>query len=120
MKNLNTMSTSQLSVYLHLWMEISALFSKLFPNWEFADVTMSNKLPWNCKGTFISELINKGQAEVNLSDKKGSYIRTFKVVVNKGFIVESIFEMESDPWNPEADLDDDYYYHQDINWKKVY
>ena len=117
MTNLNT---KEMHSYLHLDQEVSALFNRLFPNWEFADVVIGGKLPWNCKKSLVNKLMKDGKAEVELTDSDGSYVRVVKVTVNEGFIVNAIFEMESDTWDTEADLDDDYYYHQDIGWKKVY
>lgn len=120
MMNIMELNTKALFDYLHLENEINVLFSKLFPNWEFADVVIGDKLPWNCKKSLVNKLMRDGKAEVELTDSDGSYMRVIKVTVNEGFIVNAIFEMESDPWDPESDLDDDYYYHQDISWKRVY
>ena len=114
------MNTKELYNYLHLDQEISAHFNRLFPNWEFADAVMSNKLPWNCKKSLVNKLMRDGKAEVELTNSIGSYVRTFKVTVNEGFIVNAIYEMVTEPWDPEADIDDDYYYHCDISWERVY
>lgn len=117
MMNLNT---KEMHSYVHLDQEVSVLFNRLFPNWEFADVIIGGKLPWNCKRSFVNKLMRDGKAEVELTDSDGSYVRVVKVTVNEGFIVNAIYKMESDPWNEETDINDDYYYHCDISWKRVY
>lgn len=117
MMNLNT---KELYNYLHIDQEISAHFNRLFPNWEFADAVMSNKLPWNCKKSLVNKLMRDGKVEVELTDSDGSYVRVVKVTINEGFIVNAIFEMKSDPWDEEANIDSDYYYCQDVSWKRVY
>lgn len=111
-----------MELYNHLYLEkeLEFLFSHLFSGWEFADVTMSNKTPRECKDALVSKLLTKGRAEVELSDQKGFYVRVFKITINEGFIVNAIYEMVSEPWNPEAELDDPEYYYQDISWKRVY
>lgn len=114
------MDTKELHDYLHLYQEVSALFNRLFPDWKFADVIIGDELPWNCKESLVNKLMRDGKAEVELTDSDGSYVRVVKVAINEGFIVNAIFEMESNPWDKEADIDSDYYYCQDVSWKRVY
>ena len=114
------MNTKELHDYLHLDQEISAHFNRLFPNWEFANVAIGGEYPWDCKKSLVNKLMRNGKAEVELSDSTGSYVKVIKVTINDGFIVNAIFEMESDPWDEEADIDSDYYYCQDVSWKRVY
>lgn len=120
MTNIMELNTRKLFNYLHLEKELEALFSRLFSGWEFADVTMGNETPWECKDALVSKLLAEGGAKVELSDQKGSYVRVFKITINEGFIVNAIYEMVCEPWDEEANIEDDYYYHCDISWERVY